>query len=154
MDGRTSRRLHVYRTLLQAVVTTKRKKEEEKKKTGKNRVLQGLYNIFLISAQKHRLWVLARTTSESTHNLCFEQKYRNITIFSWKLSVFGGEIFNFRANKSWLDKWVLTIYLSVDKTLDCAVDGMQSQIPTLSEWNKIDAFTQPYQAGRSCCKFG
>ena len=30
----------------------------------------------------------------STHNLCFEQKYENIRIFIWKLSVFGSEIFN------------------------------------------------------------
>ena len=34
-----------------------------------------VYIIFLISAQKHRLWVLVRTASPSTHNLCFEQKY-------------------------------------------------------------------------------
>ena len=32
----------------------------------------GVYIIFLISAQKLRLWVPVRTTS---HNLCFEQKY-------------------------------------------------------------------------------
>ena len=40
----------------------------------------GVYIIFLISAQKHRLWVLVRTALceavlTSTHNLCFEQKY-------------------------------------------------------------------------------
>ena len=38
----------------------------------------GVYTIFLISAQKHRLWVLIRTAEAvltSTHNLCFEQKY-------------------------------------------------------------------------------
>ena len=35
----------------------------------------GVYIIFLISAQKHRLWVLVRTASTSTHNLCFEQKH-------------------------------------------------------------------------------
>ena len=32
---------------------------------------KGVYIIFLISAQKYRLWVLVRT---STHNICFEQK--------------------------------------------------------------------------------
>ena len=45
----------------------------------------GVYINFLISAQKHRLWVLVRTTS--THNLCFEQnyvKYQNF--FIWKFS--------------------------------------------------------------------
>ena len=42
----------------------------------------GVYIIFLISAQKHRLWVLVRTASSSTHNLCFEQKYeKNISYF-------------------------------------------------------------------------
>ena len=37
----------------------------------------GVYIFFLISAQKHRMWVLVRTASAvltSTHNLCFEQK--------------------------------------------------------------------------------
>ena len=34
----------------------------------------GVYIIFLISAQKHRLWVLVRTEAvlTNTHNLCFE----------------------------------------------------------------------------------
>ena len=47
----------------------------------------GVYIIFLISTQKHRLWVLARTASlaeavlTSTHNLCFEQKYEKILEF-------------------------------------------------------------------------
>ena len=36
----------------------------------------GVYIIFLILLKKiHRLWVLVRTASPSTHNLCFEQKY-------------------------------------------------------------------------------
>ena len=44
----------------------------------------GVCIIFFISAQKRRLWVLVRTTSPrltSTHNLCFEQKYRKYQIF-------------------------------------------------------------------------
>ena len=41
----------------------------------------GVYIIFLISAQKHRLWVLVRTASLSTHNLCFEQKYEKLQRF-------------------------------------------------------------------------
>ena len=44
----------------------------------------GIYIIFLISAQRHRLWVLVRTASAvltSTHNLCFEQKYEKISEF-------------------------------------------------------------------------
>ena len=40
--------------------------------------LTGVYIIFRISAQKHRLWVLVRT---STHNLCFEQKYEKYQYF-------------------------------------------------------------------------
>ena len=32
----------------------------------------GVYIIFLISAQKHRLWVLVRTAFRTTLNLCFE----------------------------------------------------------------------------------
>ena len=35
----------------------------------------GVYIFFLISAQKHRLWVLVEAVLTSTPNLCFEQKY-------------------------------------------------------------------------------
>ena len=52
--------------------------------------LQGYIYIFffLLSVQKHRLWVLVRTAWSkadlpSTHNLCFEQKYEN-RVFIWK----------------------------------------------------------------------
>ena len=43
----------------------------------------GVYIIFLISAQKRRLWVIVRTASvlTSTHNLCFEQKYEKYLRF-------------------------------------------------------------------------
>ena len=49
----------------------------------------GVYIIFLISAQKHRLWVLVRTPRRaavltSTHNLCFEQKYEKYQNFNLK----------------------------------------------------------------------
>ena len=41
--------------------------------------------IFLISAQKHRLWVLVLHVAEAVltrnHNLCFEQKYEKHQIF-------------------------------------------------------------------------
>ena len=43
-----------------------------------------VYIIFLISAQKHKLWVLVRTAEAvltSTHNLCFEQKYEEYQNF-------------------------------------------------------------------------
>ena len=44
----------------------------------------GVYIIFLISAQKHRLWVLVRAEAvlTSTHNLCFEQKCEKYQYFS------------------------------------------------------------------------
>ena len=47
-------------------------------------VFTGVYIIFFISAQKHRLWVLVRTASAvltSTHNLRFEQKYEKYQNF-------------------------------------------------------------------------
>ena len=59
----------------------------------------GVYIIFLISAQKHRLWVLVRTASPavltSTHNLCFEQKNEKYPIFfSENFHFFCGKIFS------------------------------------------------------------
>ena len=49
----------------------------------------GVYISFLISAQKHRLWVLAEAVLTSTHNPCFEQKYEKylkifIFFFWWQ----------------------------------------------------------------------
>ena len=44
----------------------------------------GVYIIFLISAQNHKLWVLVRTLEavlKSTINLCVEQKYENYQNF-------------------------------------------------------------------------
>ena len=41
----------------------------------------GVYTIVLISAKKHRLWVLVRTARPSPQNLCFEQKYKTISEF-------------------------------------------------------------------------
>ena len=44
----------------------------------------GVYIIFLISAQKHRLWVLVKTASSKqfyAHNLCFEEKHEKYQIF-------------------------------------------------------------------------
>ena len=42
----------------------------------------GVYIIFLISARKHRLWVLVEAVLTSTNNLCFEQKYEKYQNFS------------------------------------------------------------------------
>ena len=42
----------------------------------------GVYINFLISAQKHRLWVLVESVLTSTHNLCFEKIYENYHNFS------------------------------------------------------------------------
>ena len=41
----------------------------------------GVYIIFLISAQKYRLWVLGYAVLTGTHNLCFEQKYEKYQNF-------------------------------------------------------------------------
>ena len=41
----------------------------------------GVYIIFVISAQKHRLWVLDEAVLTSTHNLCFEQKCEKYWFF-------------------------------------------------------------------------
>ena len=48
---------------------------------------KGVYVIFLISAQKHRLWV--------SHNLYFEQKYEKKyqNFLSENFIIFGGKIF-------------------------------------------------------------
>ena len=54
-----------------------------------------VYIIFLISAQKHRLWVLVEAVLMSTHNLCFEQQYEKYQKFlSEKFQFFGGKIFS------------------------------------------------------------
>ena len=60
----------------------------------------GVYIIFLISAQKHRLWVLVRTASVSRsneyHNLCFEQKqekYQNFLSENFQFLVVKFSIF-------------------------------------------------------------
>ena len=50
----------------------------------------GVYIIFLISAQKHRLWVLCEAVQTSTHNLCFEQKYEKyLNFLSENFQFFG-----------------------------------------------------------------
>ena len=82
----------------------------------------GVYIIFLISAQKHRLWVLVRTASPcrgiltstynlcfvgdavltSTHNLCFEQKYEKYQSFlSEKKNPFLEVKFSIYLNRAW-----------------------------------------------------
>ena len=47
----------------------------------------GVYIIFLISAQKYKLWVLGEAVLTVTHNL--SRNMKNIRVF-----IFGGEIFN------------------------------------------------------------
>ena len=57
--------------------------------------LTGLHIIFLISAQKHRLWLLGEAVLTSTNNLCFEQKYEKYQKFSFEnFHLFGGKIFS------------------------------------------------------------
>ena len=52
----------------------------------------GVNIIFLISAIKHRLWV------QYLQSMFWAEIWKNIRIFIWKLSVFGGEIFNHHEN--------------------------------------------------------
>ena len=59
----------------------------------------GVNIIFLISAQKHRLWLLVRTASARRFYrvptiFVLRKNMKNIRIFVWKLSVFGSEIIN------------------------------------------------------------
>ena len=48
----------------------------------------GVYIIFLISAQKHRLWVLGEAVLTSTHNLYFEHNYAKYHNFYQKIFSF------------------------------------------------------------------
>ena len=41
----------------------------------------GVYTISLISAKKHRLWILVEAVLTSTHNQCFRAEIRNISKF-------------------------------------------------------------------------
>ena len=51
---------------------------------------KGVYVIFLISAQKHRLWAVLT----STYDLCFEQTDKKYQDFIWKFSCCGGKTLN------------------------------------------------------------
>ena len=57
----------------------------------------GIDIIFLISAQKHRMWVLVRGEAvlTGTHNVCFEQENEKCQIFkSENVSFFRCKIFH------------------------------------------------------------
>ena len=47
----------------------------------KTKVYRGIYIIFLISAQKHRMCVRVRSVRMSTHNQCLEHKYEEYQNF-------------------------------------------------------------------------
>ena len=70
----------------------------------------GVYIIFLISAQKHRVRVLVRTEAvlTNTHNLCFEQKYE-------KYQIFLSENFQFLEVKfsTYLNRHVFVIMMTI-----------------------------------------
>ena len=58
----------------------------------------GVYIIFIISAQKHRLWVLIRTprqggSNEYPQSMFWEEIWKQSGFFIWKFSVFGGDFF-------------------------------------------------------------
>ena len=57
----------------------------------------GVYIIFLISAQKHRLWVLVRTrggSNEYPQSMFWSEIWKKYQNFIWKFSVLGGKIFS------------------------------------------------------------
>ena len=61
----------------------------------------GVYIIFLISAQNHKLWVFIRNalasrgcSNKSPQSMFLSRNMKNIRIFIWKFSFFGGKIFN------------------------------------------------------------
>ena len=57
----------------------------------------GVYIIFLISAQKHRLWVFVRWFVEavltSINNVCFSSLNKSDILYLKKKSLFGGKMF-------------------------------------------------------------
>ena len=60
--------------------------------------LTGVYIIFLISAQKHRLWYSLEPprrggSNEYPQSMFWAEILKNITIFIWKFSFFGGKKF-------------------------------------------------------------
>ena len=54
---------------------------------------------YFLSAQKHRLWVLAEAVLTSTHNLCFEQKYEIYQIFLFENFMFFEVKFSIYLNR-------------------------------------------------------
>ena len=69
--------------------------------------------IFLIFQRKHTLWVLINRrcgySLEMPHRGTSNEYPQHMFSMKNKKNV------NFRASKSWLEKWILIIYLSVDK---------------------------------------
>ena len=56
---------------------------------------KGVYIIFLISAQKHRLWVLIRGSSnEYPQSMFWAETWKISEFFIWKFSFFDGKIFS------------------------------------------------------------
>ena len=69
-----------------------------------------VYIIFLLSTQKHRLWVLVRTASHgavrtSTHNPCFKQKYEKYQSFLSENFQFLVEKFSIYLNRRVFVMW-------------------------------------------------
>ena len=62
-----------------------------------NKSIQIMIYIFFLFLEENILWVLIRSTSVRSTSLRNKQNV------------------NFQASKSWLEKWILTIYLSMDK---------------------------------------
>ena len=93
----------------------------------------GLYIIFLISAQKHRLWILGEAVLTSTQNLCFEQKCE-------KYLKFLSEIFHFLVvNFSvYLNRHVFVMLCGIRRSLFTPSLGVTDRLCSVSVWLSLD----------------
>ena len=105
----------------------------------------GVYIIFLISAQKHRLWVLVRTASSnrlgeavltSTHDLCFEQTYIKYQNFSSENVHFLMVKFSKYLNRRVFVMNVMTAWKGINLSWPCLVLLWPKRVHILSqkEW--------------------
>ena len=102
----------------------------------------GVYNIFLISAQKHRLWVSLepphRGGSNEYLNLCFEQKYEKYQSFFYlNISQFLEVKFSI-----YLNRRVFVMYIKLTSLFVCCALWsscmFQNVMVTALEWLLIE----------------
>ena len=76
--------------------------------------ITGVYIIFLISAQKHKLWVLVRTallreSNKHPQSMFWAEIWKISEFFIWKLSFFGDEI-SIYLNRRVVVRWSDALY--------------------------------------------